>query len=314
MADNDAGLATQTPPRGTASASQSATKPTSTPLGASQPTMGSTQPTPATGEGGAANGAGANGHAASATSSNLSIHGAAVPPTSLTDSGLSKRPRDARLIHMILASLGITAYQERVPLQLLDFAYRYTSSTLQDAQHLSAEGYATSTTSGTGTGKAADKAAAAAAAAAAAGLADGGSVGLAALRLAVASRLSYQFNPGLPKEYLMELASERNRVALPTAAKEVGVRLPPERFCLTGVGWGVREEWESEVEVDDEDDEMGDDAAAAARREMGDGEEDEADEEGEGENEDGDARMEDLFGEDEGGGEDGGDDKVMADA
>ena len=47
------------------------------------------------------------------------------------DNGQSKRPRDARLIHLILANYGVSAYQERVPLQLIDFAYRYTSSTLQ---------------------------------------------------------------------------------------------------------------------------------------------------------------------------------------
>lgn len=63
------------------------------------------------------------------------------PPTSLSDPGYSKRPRDARLIHLILASLGVSAYQERVPLQLLDFAYRYTSSVLGDAAHIQAEGY-----------------------------------------------------------------------------------------------------------------------------------------------------------------------------
>ena len=53
------------------------------------------------------------------------------PSNSPVDNGQSKRPRDARLIHLILANYGVTAYQERVPLQLMDFAYRYTSSTLQ---------------------------------------------------------------------------------------------------------------------------------------------------------------------------------------
>src|SRR5690242_19093890 len=60
-----------------------------------------------------------------------------VPLTSAHDSGLGKRPRDARLIHMLLSNLGVTAYQERVPLQLLDFAYRHSSSILSDALHLS---------------------------------------------------------------------------------------------------------------------------------------------------------------------------------
>ena len=222
------------------------------------------------------------------------------PTTSLLDSGLSKRPRDARLVHMILASLGISAYHERVPLQLLDFAYRYTSSTLQDAQHLSAEGYATSSGTGgtaTGGGKGGG-----AGAAAAAGAADGGTVGLAALRLAVASRLHYQFNASLPKEFLLELASERNRVALPAVGREWGVRLPPEKFCLTGVGWGVGEEWESEGEMEEDDEEGKMEEGKEGKEEMGE-KQDEGDEEG-------DARMEDIFGEDDA----GGGDKDMADA
>ena len=53
------------------------------------------------------------------------------PTNSSVDNGQSKRPRDARLVHLILANYGVNAYQERVPLQLMDFAYRYTSSTLQ---------------------------------------------------------------------------------------------------------------------------------------------------------------------------------------
>src|SRR5579862_8517854 len=102
-----------------------------------------------------------------------------IPQTSLADTGFTRRPRDARIVHLVLAHLGVTAYQERVPLQLLDFAYRYTSSTLQDALHLSNADYAVP---GKGTQT------------------DGSSVSLAALRLSIASRLNYQFSPSLPKE------------------------------------------------------------------------------------------------------------------
>lgn len=134
---------------------------------------------------------------------------------------------------MILANLGVTAYQERVPLQLMDFAYRYTSSTLQDALHLSSEGY--------GYGRGSSNTAAANNN----NNNDLGSVSLPALRLSIASRLNYQFAPSLPKEFLMEVAAERNRVALPAVGGGCGVRLPPERYCVTGVGWGVRGGWES---------------------------------------------------------------------
>lgn len=139
---------------------------------------------------------------------------------------------------MILAQMGVHAYTERVPLQLLDFAYRYTSSILADAQsyeppqpHHAA-------------GSAKKRSAAAA---------EDDGVGLNALRTAVAARAAGQFTAALPKEFMGEIASERNRIALPRVEREFGLRLPPERYCFTGLGWGVRERWEEEVEEEEDD-------------------------------------------------------------
>ncbi|OKL55936.1 hypothetical protein UA08_08646 [Talaromyces atroroseus] len=229
------------------------------------------------------------------------------PATSLNDSGKWRRPRDARLIHMLLASLGVTAYQERVPLQLLDFAYRYTSSTLQDAVHLAMEGYAGTATGpgetnvSTGSGR---------------GVVELNTITLQALRLSIASRLHYQFQPGLPKEFLVDVASERNRIALPGVARggetgsrstfsDVsmgGMRLPPERFCLTGTGWNLRDEWESEGEEDVEELESAVLPSAANNDEE------------EGMEDEGDGKMEDIFGEDVDMKEDDEEDENMADA
>ncbi|OAK97500.1 TFIID-31kDa-domain-containing protein [Phaeosphaeriaceae sp. SRC1lsM3a] len=172
---------------------------------------------------------------------------ASFPSTSLQDAGTSKRPRDARLIHMILANMGVHAYTERVPLQLLDFAYRYTSSILSDAQ--SYEPPAPNNPTGGSKKRTA---------AAAAGEDDSG-VSLNALRTAVSARAASQFSATLPKEFLMEVASERNRIALPRVEREFGIRLPPERYCFTGAGWGVKEKWEEEVE-EEEDEEMAENA------------------------------------------------------
>ncbi|DAA76014.1 TPA_exp: Uncharacterized protein A8136_1051 [Trichophyton benhamiae CBS 112371] len=215
---------------------------------------------------------------------------AQIPSTSLQDSGKSRRPRDARLIHMLLASLGVTSYQERVPLQLLDFAYRYTSSTLQDAVYLATEGYPGELQKEGGGRAHAHQ--------------DGSNgVSLGALRMSIASRLHYQFQPGLPKEFLMDLAAERNRIMLPgvsrgqegasssaTASGQEtmmgGIRLPPERFCLTGVGWDMKGEWESEGEEEMEVDTQAAGAGAPAEKD--------AEEREEEDDEDG--RMEDVFG------------------
>ncbi|KAJ5904594.1 hypothetical protein N7504_006977 [Penicillium tannophilum] len=204
---------------------------------------------------------------------------------------------------MLLASLGVTAYQDRVPLQLLDFAYRYTSNVLQDAVHLATEGYAGAVGDAAGnTGKNANSA-------------EVNGVSLPALRLSIASRLHYQFQTGLPKEFLMDVASERNRIALPgvsrgfdaaapggpngapaAAANQsvmmAGMRLPPERFCLTGMGWNMKDEWDSEGE---EEEDIPD---APPQGEKEDDEEEEDD-----------GKMEDIFGEDTAMGEAGDDDE-----
>ncbi|EEP82273.1 transcription initiation factor TFIID subunit 9 [Uncinocarpus reesii 1704] len=197
---------------------------------------------------------------------------------------------------MLLASSGVSAYQERVPLQLLDFAYRYTSSVLQDAVYLAAEGYAGDVSGskageGTKTQQPSQEIS---------------TVSLQALRLSIASRLHYQFQPGLPKEFLMDIAAERNRIMLPglsrgaeggmsnVAAPGVimgGMRLPPERFCQTGVGWGLRDEWESEGEEEMEVDAAGQQGAPTTAAAPG-------GEEGGAEDDDVDGKMEDIFGED----------------
>ena len=191
---------------------------------------------------------------------------------------------------MLLSSLGCTAYQERVPLQLLDFAYRHSSSILSDALHLSSDAYVSQQTRARdappgGGFREAD-----------------GQVSSNAVQLAIQSRLQYQFGGGnggggLSKEFLLETAQARNKVALPRVLQnEWGVRLPSERFVLTGVPWGLKGQWVAE----EEDDGVSGAAATAAGEgvdvEMGEGEEG-GDEEGQG-------QMEDLFGADGDGDED----------
>jgi transcription initiation factor TFIID subunit 9B len=164
-------------------------------------------------------------------------------PSASQPDAFAKKPRDARLIHLLLSKMGVHTYADRVPLQLLDFAYRYTSSILSDAQS-----YEPPAPTTTGVGKKRK-------AAGADGEDGGEGVSINALRTAVAARSQGQFNAWLPKEFMSEVASERNRVGLPRVEREFGVRLPPERYCFTGVGWDVRDRWEDAEDVDEEDDE-----------------------------------------------------------
>ena len=177
------------------------------------------------------------------------------------------------------------SYQERVPLQLLDFAYRYTSSVLSDSLRLSAEGYNTAPENrGRGRGG---------------GDADG-TITVTALRQAIASRTGYTFSPALPKEFMLEQAQERNRVALPRVERGYGVQLPPEKYCLTGTGWRLKQGWEDEVEEGEEGAKDVEGRQADADESMG-GMDGAADEEQE--DEEGAGRMEDVFGEDAGKGD-----------
>lgn len=136
-----------------------------------------------------------------------------------------------------------------MPLLLLDFAYRHSSSVLNDALHLSGDPYIT---------HAGSKPSASAGATAA--LPGDASVSAGAVKLAISARLGYQFRGGssgggISKEYMHELARERNKVALPKIVpSEWGVRLPSERFVLSGTSWGLKDMWnETDMDSDSDD-------------------------------------------------------------
>lgn len=164
-------------------------------------------------------------------------------------SAADPRPRDARLVELLLTSQGVTAYEQRVPLLLLDFAYRHTSSILNDALHLSGDPYVTQA----GSKPSATSGATALAAGDAPITANG-------VKLAIGARLGYQFRGGssgggISKDYMQELARERNKVALPRIVpNEWGVRLPSERFVLSGTSWGLKDMWD-EADIDEDEDE-----------------------------------------------------------
>ncbi|CDH10163.1 probable Transcription initiation factor TFIID subunit 9 [Zygosaccharomyces bailii ISA1307] len=122
-------------------------------------------------------------------------------------------PRDVRLLHLLLASQSIHQYEDQVPLQLMDFAYRYTRGVLKDA--VVYNDYAES---------------------------PGQGLTVEDIRLAIAARTQYQFKPTAPKELLLQLAAERNKKALPQVMGMWGVRLPPEKYCLTAKDWELSED------------------------------------------------------------------------
>ncbi|KAK4164130.1 transcription initiation factor TFIID subunit 9B [Cladorrhinum sp. PSN259] len=164
------------------------------------------------------------------------------------------RPRDGRTIELLLTAQGVTAFEQRVPLLLLDFAYRHTSAVLQDALHLSADPY----TSQAGSKPTANSGVAPVNVGDAA-------VSANAVQLAIAARLGFQFRGGggqTSKDWMLEVAKERNKIALPRVPPtEWGTRLPGERFVLSGQGWGLRDVWEGQGDISsDEQDQEDEDA------------------------------------------------------
>lgn len=134
-------------------------------------------------------------------------------------------PRDVRLLHLIFATQGIQNYQDHVPLQLMDFAHRYTTTVLKDAVTYS--DHSRSVNGGSGSTN---------------------TVNTDDIRLAIAAKTNYQFKPTPPKELMLELAHERNSKPLPPVIPKWGLNLPPEKYCLTARDWDDLEEEQAELE------------------------------------------------------------------
>lgn len=169
------------------------------------------------------------------------------------------RPRDQRTVELLLTAQGVSAFESRVPLLLLDFAYRHTASILSDSLYLGADPYTTHA--------GAKPSATAGGTASVPGTGGDATVSANAVKLAITSRLVYQFRGGgnmtggggISKDSLSHLAAERNKVALPRVPPgEWGVRLPSEKFVLSGVGWGLRDILARNAgdDSDEEDEEM----------------------------------------------------------
>lgn len=138
--------------------------------------------------------------------------------TTTSSSQANVVPRDVRLLHLIFATQGIQNYEDHVPLQLMDFAHRYTKSVLTDALTYNdhAKPLNANTNLNTNTNSTANT---------------------DDIRLSIAARTNYQFKPTPPKELLLELAHERNSKPLPPVIPRWGLNLPPEKYCLTSRNW-----------------------------------------------------------------------------
>ncbi|XP_031552788.1 transcription initiation factor TFIID subunit 9B-like [Actinia tenebrosa] len=118
-------------------------------------------------------------------------------------------PKDALVMGAILREMGISDYEPRVVNQMLEFTYRYVTMVLDDAKAYSSH----------------------------AGKKD---IDTDDVQLAIQSRLDHSYTSPPPRDFLIEIARQKNRIPLPQFQPKSGLRLPPDRYCLTGKNYKVR--------------------------------------------------------------------------
>ncbi|KAL3528586.1 hypothetical protein ACH5RR_007908 [Cinchona calisaya] len=110
-------------------------------------------------------------------------------------------PRDAKIVKSLLKSMGVEDYEPRVIHQFLELWYRYVVDVLTDAQIYSEHA-----------GKS---------------VIDSDDV-----KLAIQSKVNFSFSQPPPREVLLELARNRNKIPLPKSIAGPGIPLPPEQDTL----------------------------------------------------------------------------------
>jgi len=118
-------------------------------------------------------------------------------------------PQGAKVMMAILKDMNIVEYEPRVVEQLLEFSYRYISSVLEDSKVLSQH--------------ARKKA-----------------IDIDDVKLAVAMYTEHNLTNPPTRDVLLEVASRKNNTPLPIPKASGGMRLPPDRYCLTACNYKLK--------------------------------------------------------------------------
>ncbi|KAJ3057370.1 Transcription initiation factor TFIID subunit 9 [Rhizophlyctis rosea] len=117
-------------------------------------------------------------------------------------------PRDAKLVSLILHSMGVEDYEPRVIPQLLEFVHRYVLDILGDAQLFADH-------------------------------ANHKEIDLDDVRLAVEGRVEHSFTSPPGRDLLMDIAAETNKTLLPPISEKHGLRLPKEQHLLSTQNFSI---------------------------------------------------------------------------
>eukprot|EP00794_Sanderia_malayensis_P010715 gene10715-11862_t len=118
-------------------------------------------------------------------------------------------PKDALAMASILKEMGVSEYEPRLINQMLEFSYRYITDVLEDARVYSLH-------------------------------ASKKHIDQADVVLAVERRMDHSFTSAPPREFLLEVARNKNAQPLPLIQDKSGLRLPPDRYCLTGNNYRLK--------------------------------------------------------------------------
>eukprot|EP00118_Oscarella_pearsei_P019791 m.212199 g.212199 ORF g.212199 m.212199 type:complete len:224 (+) comp39771_c0_seq2:242-913(+) len=128
---------------------------------------------------------------------------------SSSSGGPSSVPRDALVMAAILKEMGVVDYEPRVINLMLEFAYKYVSDILEEAKILSEH-------------------------------ANRKEIDANDVKLAVKTYVNHSFTTPPPRDFLMDLARERNNQPLPAIPERFGLRLPPDRHCLLAPSYRIK--------------------------------------------------------------------------
>ncbi|WRX27931.1 Transcription initiation factor TAFII31 - like 1 [Theobroma cacao] len=133
-------------------------------------------------------------------------------------------PRDAKIVKSLLKSMGVEDYEPRVIHQFLELWYRYVVDVLTDAQVYSEHA-----------GKQ--------------------TIDCDDVKLAIQSKVNFSFSQPPPREVLLELARNRNKVPLPKAIPAPGIAIPPDQDTLINTNYQFAIPRKQAVEETEEDEE-----------------------------------------------------------
>lgn len=117
-------------------------------------------------------------------------------------------PKDGQVILAMMKEMGITDYEPKTIIQLTEFVYRYATSVLEEARM-----YANSKKK---------------------------MLDVDDVRLALQLTSETTFTTPPPREVLLEMAHSKNYIMLPSVKAHCGLRLPPDRYCLSSCNYTLK--------------------------------------------------------------------------